>query len=150
MAKNNISNLKISNMTLEDLEAIKPILQKDFDEFWNYQILKEEIVNTNSSYFVAKSNNIIIGFAGVKQILDEANIMNIVTRKDSRNSGIATSLLKKLIDFSKKTCTTITLEVNENNKIAIHLYEKFGFKNVGLRKKYYSGIDNAIIMTLYF
>lgn len=143
-------NLKISNMTLDDLELIKPILQKDFDEFWNYEILEEEIVNTNSSYFVAKSSNLIVGFAGVKKILDEANIMNIVTKKDYRNNGIATSLLNQLIIFSKKTCNSITLEVNENNKTAIHLYEKFGFKNVGIRKKYYSGIDNAIIMTLYF
>lgn len=143
-------DLKISNMTLDDLELIKNILQKDFDEFWNYEILKEEIVNTNSSYFVAKSSNLIVGFAGIKKILDEANIMNIVTRKDYRNNGIATSLLNQLINFSKRTCNTITLEVNENNKTAIHLYEKFGFKNVGMRKKYYGGIDNAIIMTLYF
>lgn len=145
-----MSEIEISAMTLKDLEEIKSILQKDFDEFWNYEILKEEIVNTNSSYFVAKNSNIIVGFAGIKKILDEANIMNIVTKKTCRNNGIATSLLKELINFSKKTCTTITLEVNENNKIAIHLYEKFGFKKVGMRKKYYGGIDNAIIMTLYF
>jgi len=143
-------NLQISKMTVQDLEIIKPILQKDFDEFWNYEILKEEIVNTNSSYFVAKSDNTIVGFAGIKQILDEANIMNIVTKKDYRGNGIASLLLQELIHFSKKSCNSITLEVNENNKIAIHLYEKFGFKNVGIRKKYYNGKQNAIIMTLYF
>lgn len=145
-----MSNLEITTMTINDLEEIKPILQKDFDEFWNYQILKEELTNTNSSYFIAKLSNVIVGFAGIKKILDEANIMNIVTKKVYRNNGIATILLKKLIDFSKTDCSNITLEVNENNKIAIHLYEKFGFKNVGIRKKYYDGTYNAIIMTLYF
>ncbi len=143
-------NIEISQMKISDLETIKNNLQKDFDNFWNYEILKEEIVNTNSSYFVAKSSNEILGFAGMKKILDEANIMNIVTRKDYRNQGIASLLLKELIEFSKKSCSSITLEVNENNKIAIHLYEKFGFSNVGIRKKYYNGVDNAIIMTLYF
>ncbi len=140
-------------MKISDLESIKDNLQKDFDNFWNYEILKEEIVNTNSSYFVAKSSSVsdeIVGFAGIKRILDEANIMNIVTRKDYRNKGVASSLLRELIEFSKKNCSLITLEVNENNKIAIHLYEKFGFKNVGVRKKYYDGKENAIIMTLYF
>ena len=42
------------------------------------------------------------------------------------------------------------LEVNENNIPAIKLYEKFNFQKVGLRKKYYNNIDNAILMTLYF
>ena len=42
---------------------------------------------------------------------------------------------------------SISLEVNENNSIAIHLYESYGFRKVGLRKKYYNGKDNAIIMT---
>ena len=140
-------------MKISDLESIKDNLQKDFDNFWNYEILKEEIVNTNSSYFVAKFSSVsdeIVGFAGIKKILDEANIMNIVTRKDYRNKGVASSLLRESIEFSKKNCSLITLEVNENNKIAIHLYEKFGFKNVGVRKKYYDGKENAIIMTLYF
>ena len=42
---------------------------------------------------------------------------------------------------------TISLEVNEKNSIAIHLYERCGFEKIGIRKKYYNGIDNAIIMT---
>lgn len=39
-----------------------------------------------------------------------------------------------------------TLEVNEKNKAAIALYEKFGFKKVGTRKKYYNGTDDGHVM----
>ena len=39
--------------------------------------------------------------------------------------------------------------VNVNNKIAISLYKKYNFKEIGLRKKYYHNIDDALIMTLY-
>lgn len=52
--------------------------------------------------------------------------------------------------MAKELSTSITLEVNENNLPAIHLYEKFNFKRLGLRKKYYNNTDNAVIMTLYF
>lgn len=74
--------------------------------------------------------------------------MNIVVKKDQRNLGIGSKLLeeiiKKAIEINSKT---ITLEVNENNLPAIKLYEKYGFKQIGLRKKYYNNTDNAIIMT---
>ncbi len=51
---------------------------------------------------------------------------------------------------AKELSILITLEVNENNKIAIHLYEKYGFKIIGTRKKYYNNKYNAYIMTKYF
>ena len=74
--------------------------------------------------------------------------MNIITKKTKRNLGFAKILLKELIDLSKNNnCKTITLEVNENNKYAICLYESYGFKQIGLRKKYYNNTDNAILMS---
>ena len=42
---------------------------------------------------------------------------------------------------------SITLEVRESNTPAIKLYEKFDFKNLGVRKNYYKNNENAIIMT---
>ena len=95
-----------------------------------------------------KENNNIVGFAGIKKILDEVDLMNIVTQKSKRNFGIASMLLENLINKSIELgASTITLEVDENNSPALHLYEKYNFKKVGLRKKYYNGINNAVIMT---
>lgn len=135
-------------MTLNDLENIQNILISDFDDFWNYNILKDELESENSIYIVAKSNNEIIGFAGIKILLDEADIMNIVTKKCYRNQGIGTLLLKNLISTSKNSnLHSLSLEVNEENKIAIHLYENLGFKNIGIRKNYYKS-KNGKIMAL--
>ena len=143
--------IKIEKMTNEDLIKLKDILISEFDDFWNYNLLKEELLNETSQLFVAKSVEEIVGFASVQLILDEANITNIVSRKNVRRQGIGTMLLEELIKFSKSNnMSKITLEVNETNKNAISLYNKFGFKNIGLRKKYYNGVDNAIIMTLTF
>ena len=73
--------ISISNMTFADLENLKNFLQSDFDEFWSYDILLSELSSSNSRYIVAKNkDNTIVGFAGIKIILDEAELMNIVTR----------------------------------------------------------------------
>lgn len=141
-------DLSITKMTLNDLEQIKNILVTDFDNFWSYDILKQELQYSNSYFIVAKNNDDkIVGFAGIKAIVDNADIMNIVVRKDIRNQKIGSILLNYLINLSKQLALkSITLEVNENNFIAIHLYEKMNFKIIGIRKKYYNNIDNAIIM----
>lgn len=141
-----IENIEIEIMTLDDLQSIKDILNSDFDEFWDYNIFKEELQSENSKYLVAKFNNEIIGFAGIKIIIDEADIMNIVIKKSYRNKGIGSLLLKELISLCQNlNLKSIFLEVNESNFSAIHLYEKFDFKVVGNRKKYYKDF-NAIVM----
>ena len=81
-------------------------------------------------------------------MLDEADIMNIVVKKDFRHHGIGSLLLENLINYSKNiNLKTITLEVNENNLSAIRLYDKFSFDKLGIRKKYYNGESDAIIMS---
>lgn len=143
--------IKIEKMNLSDFDEIKDSLQIDFDEFWNASILKSELENENSVYIVAKEDNKIVGFAGIIILPDDVEITNIVTKKIERKKGIGSLLLEKLIEIAKETGRdNISLEVNENNIAAKTLYEKFGFKVLGKRKKYYNGIDDAIIMTKYF
>lgn len=137
----------IDYMNLSDLETIQDVLTAKFDDFWNYSILKDELNSKNSTYFVAKSNQNVVGFAGMKIILDEAEIMNIVTKKDCRNQGVGKLLLKRLLlEAKNKNIKKINLEVNEDNIIAIHLYESLGFIQNGKRKNYYDD-KNAILMS---
>lgn len=141
-------NLEIYNMTYYDLSLIKDILIDDFDDFWTYDVLQEELNNPNSEYFVAKLENNILGFAGIWKAVDDVHITDIVVKKSNRQTGIGSKLLEKLIQTAKsQDFNSITLEVNENNLPAINLYLKYGFKNVGFRKRYYNNKDNAIIMT---
>ena len=133
-------------MDIQDLEEIKYVLLSDFDDFWSYEVLREELLSDSSLYIVAKKQNEIIGFAGIKIIIDEADIMNIVVKKSYRNNGIGSLLLENLILISnKKNLNFINLEVDCKNTIAINLYKKFGFEEISLRKNYYKNND-AIIM----
>lgn len=142
--------IEIKEMTLEDFEKIKEILQIDFDEFWTPNILKSELENDLSKYIAAIQNDDIVGFAGIIILPDDVEITNIVTKKSERKKGIGKLLLDTLIQMAFKLKKDISLEVNEKNEEAISLYKKAGFKEVGIRKKYYNGNDNAIIMTKNF
>ncbi len=139
-------NLIFSNMNMSDLEEIKDILVSDFDDFWTYSILKDELNCSSSHYIVAKLNNEIVGFCGIKIVLDSADIMNIVVKKDFRNLGIGTALLNEIITLCLSlNLSSITLEVRKDNEYAISLYKNFGFETLGVRKKYYNGIDGFIM-----
>lgn len=143
-------NLQINFMTESNLNSLSQNLILDFDDFWNFNVLKSEFENPSSTYIVAKIGDEIVGFAGIWKSVDDVHITNIVTKKNKRNLGIASQLLEKLIEISKtKKVGSITLEVNENNIPAINLYKKYNFQILGKRKKYYNNADNAIIMTLY-
>lgn len=145
-----MDNVEISNMTISDFEVISPILNSDFDDFWSTEVLKSELNNENSFYIVAKYNDEIIGFSGIWKSIDDIHITNIVVKKDFRKNGIGTLLLQKLISLTNQFhYKELTLEVNSSNIPAIKLYSKFGFKKLGIRKKYYNNTDDAIIMTLY-
>ena len=142
--------MEITEMTLDDLELMKDTLYSDFDNFWSYNILKQELENEKTTYVVAKENNEIVGFAGMSVCMDEATLNNIVVKKSCRSRGIGGELLEALIELcADLNIKTFTLEVNTLNTPAIKLYEKFGFKNLGIRKKYYNNSQDAIIMTKY-
>lgn len=141
----NISDerIYINEMTDKDKQEIIENYDK-FDNLWDINTFEED--TKNSKYFVAKQSNEIIGFISLKVVLDEIDIINVVTRKDMRNRGAASSLISYVI--RKMKANKINLEVDEKNESAKRLYSQFGFKKVGERKNYYGNNENAILMSL--
>lgn len=139
------NNFIISKMTILDLEKIKDSLENEFDDFWNYQIFKSELENPNSIYFIIKTDNEICGFVGMIKVLDIADIMNIVIKKDFRGKGLSKLLIEYIINYCMENdIKTINLEVSSKNIVAINLYKKYGFEEVGRRKKYYKDVDGIL------
>ena len=142
-------DITIEKMTKKHLEQIKDILQSDFDKFWNAHVLEKELENPLSTYIVAINEEQVVGYSGLWEPCDEGHITNIVTKLEKRGNKIASRMLEELINIAKsRNLKCVTLEVNVNNSIAIKLYEKYNFKEVGRRPKYYNNADDAIIMTL--
>ena len=94
-------NIKIRSMQTSDLEKLSLILETDFDNFWNFNILKQELENPNSEYFVALQDDEIVGFAGIWCAIDDIHITNIVTKKAYRNSRNWNKIIKTLDFYSK-------------------------------------------------
>lgn len=137
------NEVSILHMTSIDLENIL----NHYDEYensWTKDALEQDF--ENSTYLVAKRNDICLGFISYRIVMDELEIMNIVVNKNYRMRGIASKLLSYVI--RKEDYEKINLEVNVNNKPAIIMYKKFGFMKVGIRKNYYNGTDDAILMSI--
>jgi len=89
------------------------------------------------------------GFVGVWFIADEAHIVSIGVRESVKRAGIGELLMLSAFQQAREHgCKELTLEVRASNDAAQSLYRKYGFQNVGLRKKYYiDNAEDAIIMT---
>ena len=138
--------MEIIKMTKEDAGALEALDKLCFSVPWSEKSFIEEVENPLATYFVAKENNEIIGYGGIWQVQDEGQITNIAVHPKMRKKGIASAILEKLIDEAKSS-ERIVLEVRESNIAAICLYEKYGFKNCGIRKNFYhSPTENGIVM----
>ena len=89
------------------------------------------------------------GYIKFHQVIDFADIHYIKVFPDFRGQGYGTKLMNAFLEEMKdRGVKDVTLEVRVDNLIAIKLYEKFGFKAVGFRKKYYEGSTDGLLMKL--
>lgn len=95
------------------------------------------------------AREIILGFAGIWVLVDEAHLTNIAVRQSERERGVGELLLISMIELSQKLkAAFVTLEVRVSNTTAQKLYTKYGFKEVGLRRHYYTdNREDALLMT---
>lgn len=120
------------------------------EHHWSKEAFFDELENKIGNYIVAQDikTKKIVGYLGSWIIVDECHITNVAVSPNFKRKKIASQLLLYLI----KQCYAylikyITLEVRVSNIPAINLYEKFGFKSVGVRKKYYQdNNEDAYVM----
>jgi len=98
---------------------------------------------------VETSREPIVGFVGVWLMPDEAHIVTIAVRESHRGRGIGELLLIAAIELATlDDREVVTLEVRASNQAAQALYEKYGFRKVGVHHRYYSdNQEDAVIMT---
>jgi len=90
----------------------------------------------------------LVGYAGFWLMLDEAHVTTIAVRPSERGQGIGELLFIGLIDIAASLgARFVTLEVRASNYVAQQLYKKFGFREEGVRRRYYSDNgEDALIM----
>ena len=137
----------IKKLTSNDIDYIEQIFNLEKEIFKNsafsIEYLKTLIKNDNSFIYIYLIDNQVCGYLMVLDSIDVYEILAIATIEKYRNKGIAQELLDKI-----KT-KDIFLEVRESNQVAINFYKKNKFKEISVRKNYYSEPnENAIIMKL--
>lgn len=141
--------LVIEKMNFSHLPRVMEIENLSYPNPWSLHTFLNEIQQNHLSYYVvAKINEEVVGYAGLWLIMEEVHLTNIAVHPNWRQKKIAEKLLIYLIlEAKKRNFKWMTLEVRESNTAAKKLYEKFKFKVMGRREKYY--IDNneaALIM----
>ncbi|MEM6502543.1 MAG: ribosomal protein S18-alanine N-acetyltransferase [Cyanobacteria bacterium P01_C01_bin.89] len=146
-----------------DLDQVLALDQTALGGLWNRDGYRRELDNDTSALLglwikphgngedgsAGQPAEQLIGLGCTWFIVDEAHITAIAIDPKYQRQGLGQLLLLALLQASRRQgMKRATLEVNCNNLRAIALYEKFGFKQVGIRKKYYSNGDSASILWL--
>ena len=142
--------VEIAIMTEEHISAVAMLEKECFGECaWSEASLRESLEVDGASFFVAIKNGDVAGYVGMNTVLDEGYITNVAVSNKFRRKGVADSLISRLDEcMEQKNLSFISLEVRVSNTPAISLYEKNGYKNVGVRKNFYRlPTEDAYIMT---
>ena len=137
----------IIKLTSNDINYIEQIFNLEKEIFkssaFNKSYLDTLIKGNNSFIYVYLIDNKVCGYLIILDSIDVYEILAIATVEKYRNKGIAQELLDKI-----KT-KDIFLEVRESNQTAINFYKENNFKEISIRKNYYSEpTENAILMQL--
>lgn len=143
-----MDNITIRKMKQEDIEQCINIEKSHNIKILSREILENDLKKDSNYYLVATLNNTLVGYIGLSYVLDTADIISVVVKKDYTKKGIASLLLNEIISFCyKKEIKNIFLEVRKSNTPAQALYNKFGFLKISERKKYYNNMEDAYIYT---
>lgn len=142
---------EIRIMEESDLNEVVAIEKASFTLPWSRELfLKDVKENNNAHYFVLREEGKLSAYGGFWLLLDEINIVTIAVHPEKRKSGLGGQILKTLLTEGVKLRASLaTLEVRVGNTSAIKLYERFGFIQIAVRKKYYSDNgEDALVMWL--
>lgn len=93
-------------------------------------------------YLVAKDGSKVVGYIGVEKILDETHIINMAVHSDFRGKGVGKRLMQHVLNDED----VFFLEVRASNEVAKSIYQRYGFKVIDTRKKYYADGEDAFVM----
>ncbi len=137
-------------MSQADLETVIQMEQEAYSDPWTRGMFADHLASLSSLDLAVEKNKEIVGYA-CNTVIPEyiLAIDNFTIKKEYRKRGIGTFLLNEILKKGREIkIGTFTLEVRESNFAAIALYNKFGFRVAGRRKRYYhSPVEDALIMT---
>lgn len=142
--------LRVEPMTIGDIPAVHDIERASFPVPWPAYAFRQELeTNRLARYLVVRAGERTVAYGGIWLMVDEAHVTTFAVLPSWRRRGVGAQLMLALIELAQEVgAKVLTLEVRLSNIAARTLYQRFGFRPVGLRPRYYSDNgEDALIMT---
>lgn len=152
-----VHTIRITQMMLDDVPAVGKMERVCFSWPWSEETYRHELKhNPRSFYYVIRSpaeSDLppLLAYGGYWILGDEAHIVTIASHPDFRGRRLGELMLLHLIGLAREAAVeSITLEVRVGNAPARGLYAKWGFEQIGLRKRYYrDNGEDALLLSLF-
>ncbi len=146
-------NAVIRSMQYADISTVMDIETIAYSFPWTQQNFKDCLRTGGYSVKVLELNSSLVGYGIMLVAANEAQILNLCVKPNMQHRGYGRQILNQLLEYAKQKCAkSVFLEVRVSNKIAVNLYHKSGFNQIGLRKNYYPNGKNeredALILAL--
>ena len=137
----------IRRLIYADLPHVIAIERRSFPTPWSLAMFVLELSKPAGVCLAAFEDETMVGYLICSRYDTVWHLMNVSVDPDRRRERIATALLTKLIERIGDPHSQLTLEVRQSNHGAIALYERFGFRSAGIRRRYYQDNgEDAVIM----
>ena len=142
-----MDNLRFKNLSDKFCDQVFDIERASIGEPWSFGQIQDLVSDAKAVARVGIIDSQVVCYYSFYNICNEGNINNLAVKQDFRGKGIGKLLIEDMLQVAKgMNLSSLTLEVNEKNLVAIALYQKFGFVIEGKRPKFYAGVDDALIM----
>jgi ribosomal-protein-alanine N-acetyltransferase len=139
--------VRVRRLSYSDLPGVIATERRAFPTPWSLAMFVLELSKPSGICLAAEGPAGIVGYLICSRYDTVWHIMNIAVDPDHRRRGIASQLLDRLFERVGDDQAQYTLEVRESNDGAISLYERFGFRAAGTRRRYYQDNgEDALIM----
>ena len=140
--------LEIRPLVYADLPSVLAIERRAFSTPWSLAMFVLELSKPSGICLAASDGTGLVGYLVCSRYADVWHLMNVAVEPRRRREGIATQLIERLFDVAG-FADRYTLEVRTSNRGAISMYERFGFRPAGHRRRYYhDNGEDALIMWL--
>lgn len=132
-----------------DLAAVFAIENASFGDPWSLEALLSELIPDRLRLpLVAEQGGAVVGFLMAWRVADQLHVLNIAADARCRRRGIGTALLREAARRGLAAgLVEATLEVRRGNAAGRAFYSRRGFRESGVRARYYADNgEDAIIL----
>ena len=143
-----MSEIQVRRLAYSDLPAVLAIERRAFETPWSLAMFVLELSKPSGICLAVTRGDRLAGYLICARYADVWHLMNVAVSSGLRRQGIASRLLERLFEEAGPDAR-YTLEVRTSNGPAIAMYQRFGFRPAGHRRRYYhDNGEDALIMWL--